>query len=152
MPTPGEILQVTQGMKSRKWNWDSYAQVAAKYCLPHKAKITDKRSEGERVETDVFDSTAVDSAQILAAGLHTFLSSPYSQWFQIGFKKREYQQNKELQEWAAETSEYIFSVLNGTNFSRSIAEFYRDFVVLPGANLYQEEDAIISLVCQKYNQ
>lgn len=127
-------------MKPQKWNWDNYAQVAAKYCLPHKAKIIDKKSEGERVETDVFDSTAIDSAQILAAGLHTFLSSPYSQWFQIGFKKREYQQNKELQEWAAETSEYIFSVLNGTNFSRTVAEFYRDFVVLPGANIYQEED------------
>jgi len=137
-----DIIRIKEDMKSKKNNFDEYAQQAAKFCLPSKAKITVKKGEGEKVDTDLYDSTGIDSAQILAAGLQTYLTSPYSQWFQIGFKKREHQENKELQEWAVQTGEFVYDALNSSNFNRNMAEFYRDLAVLPGATLYKEKDPL----------
>lgn len=137
-----DILQVTQTLKSKKHNFLDYAQASAKMCIPTKANMVFKKAEGERVDTDLYDSTGVDSSIILAAGMHSFLTSPYSQWFMLGFKKREHQENKELQEWAVKVGEYIYSILSGSNFNRNMAEFYHDLVVMPGATLYKEKDPI----------
>jgi hypothetical protein len=138
--TAADIIRIAGDMRSKKHNFMDYAQAAAKMCIPAKANITVTRSDGERVDTDLFDSTGIDSAQILAAGLQAFLTSPYSQWFTIGFKKRAHRENKQLQEWAAETAEVVYDSLNGSNFNRNMAMFYQDFVVLPGATIYREKD------------
>jgi len=140
MPKAADVIELSKQMRSKKFNWENQAQTAAKYCMPHKARITIHQAEGERVSSDVYDSTAIDAAQIAAAGLQGFMTSPSSKWFALRFKDRRLNEDDDAKAWLHECEETIYDILNGSNFNNEIAEFYHDLVVLPGATLYEEED------------
>lgn len=135
-----DLIKEASEAKNRKHNWNTRAQLAAKYCLPHKATITDKRSEGAGVATDVFDSTAIDAAQIAAAGLQAFLTSPSARWFALVFDDKALNDDEDAKEWLHDVEEKAYATLNASNFNQVIGEFFHDFVVFPGATLYAEDD------------
>lgn len=136
----GDILRIAGDMKSKKSNFENLAQESARFNLPHRANITQKNAEGSELDTRIFDGTGQEATQICASGIQTYLVSPYSQWFVLGFKKREHRENKELQEWAVNAGEALYEKLNLSNFNRNMAEFLLDLVALPGATLYKEKD------------
>lgn len=135
-----DILRNAQGMKSKKENFIQLAQDSARFNLPHRANIAEKKSEGTEVDPRVFDGTGQDCTQICASGIQTYLVSPYSQWFELGFRKKEHRDNKDLMEWAVEAGKTLYEKLNASNFNRNMAEFLLDLVALPGATLYKEAD------------
>jgi len=66
-------------LKSNRMNWETNWEQVAKYCLPIKEDITYDRAKGQRLPTDIYDTTGITSSQMLAAGLHGYLTSPASQ-------------------------------------------------------------------------
>lgn len=140
LQSASELIARADELKAKKSNAENYAQIAAKYCLPHKANITEKKEEGSRVATDVYDSTPIEAAQVAAAGLQAFLTSPAARWFALRFKDKELNEDDGAREWLQDVEEKTYDILNGSNFNRSIGEFFHDFVVLPGSIIYEEED------------
>lgn len=127
-------------VKSERDPLDPYLQECAYYCLPHKAEITEQRSLGSRLPSDVYDSTAINAAQIMAAGFHGYLTNPSSEWFGLKMKDRPLNDDIEGKQWLGGAKDKINDTLNSSNFSEQIHEVYLDLAVFGTPCLYEEED------------
>jgi len=138
--TDHDIVIRLDALKKNRVNWESHWQDCIKYCIPAKNAVLNKGTPGAKVATDIYDSTAIDASQILAAGLHGYLTNPSSRWFSLGLRIKELMKDVEARNWLKECEETIFDVLNASNFNQHIHETYIDFSVLGTACLYEEED------------
>jgi len=60
--------RIYNDLKSDRTTLEAYWQDLMYYCLPRKAYITKIKTLGDRLPTDVYDSTAILSNQYFAAG------------------------------------------------------------------------------------
>lgn len=127
-------------IKANRGQWENLWQSCANYCLPQKAIITETRRPGQKVKTDIYDSTAIQSAQIFAAGLHSYMTNPSAQWFALRMQDRGLNDTADIRDWLKECELGIFDYLNASNFNQVIHEDYTDFGVFGFSTLYEEED------------
>lgn len=127
-------------IKANRSNWESHWQDCSNYCLPQKATITEKRSPGTQLKTDIYDSTAIQAVQVLSAGLHSYLTNPTSRWFTLAMRDRALSDSFEVKSWLKTCEEIIFDYLNTSNFNQIIHEGYIDFSVVGTSCIYEEED------------
>lgn len=140
--TPEEIIRRLDKLKSERATYESFWENVAHYCLPRKAYILHKRTPGEKYPYDIYDSTAMQSNLVLAAGLHSYLTNPNSRWFSLRIRDEEINENAEVKAWLADTEERMYVILNGSNFNQQIHELYLDLGVFGVACMYEEEDPI----------
>lgn len=138
--TAKDIKKIFDNLKGDRGNWENYWQDLARYCVPRKSYITRQRATGEKLDPDIYDSTAISSAQMLAAGLQGFLTNPAQKWFTLALQDRELMADQAVKEWLKEAEEKIFDTLNGSNFNQQIFEVYQDLGVFGTATLFEEED------------
>ncbi len=127
-------------IKSNRTNWETHWQEIADYCLPQKANITNVRSPGTKLKTDLYDSSALEAIPIASAGLHSYMTNPSSRWFDIEMKDKELMEDTEVKEWLKECVNIEFGYFNDSNFNEIMPEFYTDFVAFGNPCLYEEED------------
>ncbi len=140
MANIASLVKRFEGLKSARTVWESHWQELAEYCLPHKATITVAKHPGTRLPTNIYDSTAIQSVQILAAGLHSYMTNPSAKWFALTLQDKELAKSGEVKEWLKNAEDKIFSTLNSSNFNQQIHELYIDFSVFGTPCLYEEED------------
>jgi len=133
-----DLCRRAEELKNEKSNWENLAQVCAKYCLPAKAQITTIKSEGERLSSEIYNSTPIEAAQIAAAGFQSYVAS--GRYFALEFADPELNEDDEASEWLYEEQEGIYDTLNNSNYDEKNGPFFQDFVVLPGATKYSESD------------
>ena len=133
-------------IKSERRQWDDHFQECADYALPQKAIITETRTSGTKLKTDIYDSTAVDSVPITAAGLHSHMTNPSSKWFALKMKNKVLMENHDVKVWLRDSEDIIFDTLNDSNFNEVMPEWYVDFSVFGNNFLYEEEDLLGDIV------
>lgn len=136
----GDLIKRFQHTKSRRSNWETLWQICADYCLPQKATITKTRSPGAKLKTDIYDSTAIHAAQVLAAGLHSYLTNPTSRWFALDIFDKSLKDSFSVKSWLKEVEDITFDSLNSSNFNQQIHEGYIDFGIFGNMVIYEEED------------
>jgi hypothetical protein len=97
------------------------------------------------LKRDIYDSTALQAVQTLAAGLHSYLTNPTSRWFALAMKDKELMSDFLVKGWLKVCENIIFDSLNSSNFNQQIHETYIEFAVAGTAPLYLEEDPIDSI-------
>ncbi len=105
--------------------WLSRWDAARRYAMP---------SSDEDIAT-LFDSTAMDASDNLAASIYTLLTPPESMWLQL-VGESELSQNADFATAALRTN------LNDSNFYTTIHQCYMDLVVLGTACLFMAENPI----------
>ena len=135
-----DLIKRSDRMLSVRENWESYWQELAYYCMPRKAHITTTKNEGDRLPTDVYDSSAIQAVQMFAAGLHGYLTNPAAKWFNIRPQDGDLMDDQSTKTWFKTVEDKIYDVLNGSNFNQQIHEAYQDFSVFGTCALYEEED------------
>lgn len=138
--TAQQLVKRYQTVKAGRQSWDSYWQELAYYCLPRKAYITEVKAVGDRLPTDLYDSTAVNANQVLAAGLHGYLTNPQSKWFSLRMQNEKTDEISGVKEWLHEAEARIYDVLNSSNFNQEIHEVYLDLGSIGTSVMYEEED------------
>lgn len=128
-------------IKSERAQWENLWQECADFCLPQKAIITTTRTPGTKLKTDNYDSTAIQAAQIFAAGLNSYLTNPATQWFALRTRERELMEIAEVKDWLKVSETAIYDHLNSSNFNQVIHEDYIDFSIFGTSTLYEEEDS-----------
>ena len=121
-----DLCRRAEELKNEKSNWENLAQVCAKYCLPAKAQITVQKSEGERVSSEIYNSTPIEAAQIAAAGFQAYTAS--GRYFAFEWADPELNEDEEAAEWLYEEQEGIYDVLNNSNYDEKNGQFFQDFV------------------------
>jgi len=130
-------------LENKNANWRDYHQDLADFCLPRKAWQTTIRTIGERLKLNhLFDSTAIRSLKIMAAGFHSNLTNPASKWFQLQTRDLSKMKSRAVQIWFKTVEDRMFSVLNASNFDTTFQEFYVDSGCFGTGVVFTEEDPI----------
>jgi len=81
-----------------------------------------------RDNREIFDSTAVDATNTLAASIHGSLTSPAIRWFELAWRQTDLNDDKEARQWLEEAAHKCFTALQDSNFNLEANETYIDLV------------------------
>jgi hypothetical protein len=90
--------------------------------------IQSEHSVTWRDNREIFDSTAVDAANTLAASIHGSLTSPAIRWFELAYRLQELNEDKDARQWLEEGAHKCFLALQDSNFNLEANETYLDLV------------------------
>ena len=127
-------------LKGRRDNWDTHYQELADYMLPRKADIVRKRSRGEKRMELIFDGTALQAVDLLAASLHGMLTSGATPWFMLDMKDENIGRDDDVREWLQDTSQRMMRAFGQSNFETEVHEMYVDLVVFGTGCMFAEID------------
>ena len=134
------LLKRFDRLKSQRQNWESHWQEVADYMQPRKADVNKSRSKGDKRTELIFDSSPLQSVELLAASLHGMLTNPSTPWFSLRFKEYEMENEDEAKEWLEDATEVMYSAFNKSNFQQEIFELYHDLITFGTAAMFIEED------------
>jgi hypothetical protein len=107
---------------------------------PRKADVTKTRSKGDKRTELVFDSSPMQSVELLAASLHGMLTNPATPWFSLKFKGADLENDDDAKAWLEEATEVMYTAFNRSNFQQEIFELYHDLITFGTAAMFIEED------------
>lgn len=128
------------GLDSEAINWKLHWQHSYEYTVPRKEDVVAQRMPGDERETDVYDTTAIRANEQLAAALHSMLTNPELNFFEILFGVPELDEDSSVKEWCQKVGNRMFQILNSSNFQTEIFEVYIDLGAAGTAILYMGED------------
>ena len=121
-------------------------QVIEQFVVPYRGKFFRTELQEQEVEwrkRDIYDDTAVKSNRRLAANLHSNLTSPTLNWFNITFRQDELNDDQQAREWIEECGEITYKALQDSNFNLEISEGYTDLCSFATMTIVEEvEDEI----------
>lgn len=134
------LLRRYEQAKARRQSWESLWQDCYDYALPQRGGFTSVNTPGNRRSEKLFDGTALDAVDQLAASLLGNLTPPWTQWF--GFKPGPDLTPAEAEALAPvleKAAKIIQAHFDRSNFSVEMHQCYLDLVVGGTASLYFEE-------------
>ncbi len=144
------LIERYERAKSTRKPWENLIHECYDYTYPQKPAFSSFSNSGS-IKTDLYDATATDAVDQLAASLLGNLTPAWSQWF--GFKP-----GPELSEQEAQTitplledmAHKIQSHLDRSNFSVEMHQCFLDLAIAGTATLYIEETAPGALSALKF--
>ena len=128
--------------KSKRTNFVDVFEECYEYALPQRESFYYEVS-GQRRDDKIFDSTAVVGVQEFASRLQAGLVPNFARWADLTAgsevpKEERDSVNNELDE----VTEYVFEVLQNSNFAQEVHESFMDLAVGTGVLVCEEGDAI----------
>lgn len=128
--------------KSKRTNFVDVFEECYEYALPQRESFYYEVS-GQRRDDKIFDSTAVVGVQEFASRLQAGLVPNFARWADLTAgsevpKEERDAVNNELDE----VTEYVFEVLQNSNFAQEVHESFMDLAVGTGVLVCEEGDAI----------
>jgi hypothetical protein len=145
MPDQNQVslfLKRYQQAETVKDHWKDKFEEAYEYCLPQRESFYDE-TPGERRTDKIFDETAVVGVQEFASRLQAGIVPTFARWadFQAGSEIPEDQRNS-VNEQLDSITNYVFEILQNSNFNQEIHESFMDLAIGTGILLVEEGDAI----------
>ncbi len=136
------FLKKYESAKSVRQRWESLFDECYEYALPMRQTFS-TQSIGERRDDKIFDETAVVGVQEFASRLQAGLVPNFARWadFTAGSEVPKEQRdgvNNELEE----VTEYVFEVIQNSNFGQEVHESFMDLALGTGVLHVEEGDAI----------
>jgi hypothetical protein len=127
-------------LKANRQNWETHWQEVADYMLPRKADVTKTRSKGDKRTELIFDSSPLQSVDLLAASLHGMLTNPSTPWFTLRYKDVELENDDEAKLWLESATDAMYVAFNRSNFQQEIFELYHDLITFGTACMFVQDD------------
>jgi hypothetical protein len=140
--TPKGVTERYQRAKERRANWESHWQECYDFALPYRDSAVRVTQSGERKGDKLFDGTAPDAVDQLAASLMAQLTPPWTTWF--GFAAGPDASFVGRQELEAELERITTahrSHFDHSNVAVELHQCYLDLVTAGTASLMFEESA-----------
>lgn len=141
------ILDKYTRAKSRRENWIPVFEECYEYALPNRESFH-QEAAGRRRDDLIFDETAVVGVQEFASRLQAGVVPNYSRWADLAAGSEippedADQVNEELEA----VTDYVFDVIQNSNFSQEVHESFMDLAVGTGILVVEEGDAVNPIVC-----
>ena len=137
-----KILAKFQIAKAIKDNWTPVFEECYELALPQRESFYTE-TIGSRRTDHIFDETAVVSVQEFASRLQSGIVPNYARWAEfIAGTEVPKDQQKETNLSLDEITEYVFEILQNSNFSQEVHETFLDCAVGTGILLVEEGDAV----------
>lgn len=146
------LLDRYQHAKNRRQYWESHWQDCYEYALPQRGQVSNFGGIGVGRTSNLFDGTAMDGVDQLAASLLANLTPPWAQWF--GFKPGPDLSSKEaenLKPALEEIAKKIQLHLDRSNFAVEMHQAFLDLAVGGTASLVFEESKVGSSSAFKFS-
>ena len=104
-------------------------QAIERFVTPYRGDFYDEAADENTIEwnkRDIYDSTAVNAHQTLAAAIHGALTSPSIQWFNLRYRDDNLNTHKAATKWLQDVQKAVFFELQDSNFDLEINEVYQD--------------------------
>lgn len=141
-PTAAEVVKRNDRLLSKRSTWEPVWQELADYLMPNRGTVVRKRSPGTKTTTMIFDSTAIQSVELLAASLHGSMTSPATKWFALKMREEPLNDVEEIAEWLEDCAERMMKAFAESNLYSEIQETYLDLVWSGTGCLFQQEKEI----------
>ncbi len=125
-----------------KDQWNPTFEDCYEYCLPQRESFyseTIGRSRNDRI----FDETAVVGVQEFASRLQAGIVPNFARWADlVAGSEVPKESQKDVNELLDNVTEYVFEILQNSNFSQEVHETFLDCAVGTGCLLVEEGDAV----------
>jgi hypothetical protein len=155
----GELLRRLGEMQAKRATWEHHWQELADHVLPRRAEIVRHGSPGDKRMGKLYDATAIQANELLAAALHGMLTSPATPWFELALAKQEGADARLMGEagvaaWLEDSARRLHEAFNGSNFQTEMHELYLDLGCFGTAALFIEEDdaALLRFSCRPLSE
>jgi|TARA_Y100000015_G_scaffold1200_1_gene1192 hypothetical protein len=141
-PIAKEYLKRYEKAKAKRTNFVDVFEECYEYALPQRESFYYEVS-GQRRDDKIFDETAVVGVQEFASRLQSGLVPNFARWadFTAGSEVPKAQRdgiNNDLEE----VTEYVFEIIQNSNFAQEVHESFMDLAVGTGILVCEEGDAI----------
>ena len=138
--TPQGIIERYRHAKERRGVWESHWQECYDFALPQRDGIIREAQPGEKKTDKLFDGTAPDAVDQLAASLLAQLTPPWSRWFAFspGPDATE-DERRDMADGLERSALALKSHFDRSNFAIEMHQCYLDLVTAGTASLLFEE-------------
>ncbi len=137
-----ELIKRYEQVKSDRTTVQHSWDIIETFVTPYRGEMfKDQRNEHsiEWHRREIYDSTAVMAHQKLAASIHGALTSPAIRWFDLRFRQKELNEDKQASMWLQDAAELCYFSLQDSNWNLEINEVYQDLCGPATAFLTLEE-------------
>lgn len=138
--TPKQIFDKVEKLKGDRITFEDHWQELADYIQPNKNDINRYTVPGDKRNTHLYDSSAIQANNLLASALHGMLTSPTNPWFGLTSGEEKIDKMDNVRFWLQKVEKTIFNILNNSNFQTEMHEVYLDLGCFGTAALAIEED------------
>lgn len=135
-----KVIERFNKCKTDRYNHESIWQKVADYMLPLQNNILADKIDGDSKYPQIYDSTGMNSLELLGGSLHGMLTSPTSFFFGLTSGNLALDQRDSVRKWLQSTVRKMHLVVNNSNFQTEIHEYYLNLVGFGNAPLWMEED------------
>lgn len=127
---------------AHRLNFEALFDECYEYALPQREGFT-KLTAGQRRDDRIFDETAVVGTQEFASRLQSGLVPNFARWADlVAGSEVPSDQTEAIDNQLEEVTEYVFQVLQNSNFGQEAHEAFLDLAVGTGCLLVEEGDAL----------
>ncbi len=141
-----QIIKRFETYKSERSTWENHWQELADYILPEKNNIQINDSPGVKKNVNVLDATGMDSCETLAGTLHTLLTNPNDEWFEMTTGDADLDKVDAVRLWMQDSVTRMHNGMNNSNFQTEVHEIYLNLCCFGTAGLSTEEDEKTDMV------
>ena len=140
-PRAEVIIERFKGLVSGRQSFESYWQSLHDLFYIESPDINASYSEGSELNVaNLYDSTTLETADVLASGFMNYLTPATSKWFRLRHKDPALAENKTVNDYLESVADEIYNTLNNSNFYDSILPCYKSSGVYGTSILLEEED------------
>lgn len=136
-----QLIDMHSTYKGQRANFESYWQSLHDYFYIEADDVSTMSYPGtELTSSSLYDSTTLESADVLASGFMNYLTPPTSKWFGLRSRNPQYRANKTVQTFFEDCVDEVNFALNRSNFYNQIIASYKGSGVYGTSALLEEED------------
>ena len=137
-----QYIQRYQKAKAFRERWVPLFEECYEYALPQRESFYTEEA-GQRRDDKIFDETAVVGVQEFASRLQSGIVPNFARWADLmAGSEVPKDQREAVDNELDEVTEYVFEVLQNSNFSQEVHESFMDLAVGTGILCIEEGDAI----------
>jgi len=139
--TTKERIEKYKELLGQRSNFDSYWQDLHNYFYIESPDINTTYLAGTELNTTkLYDSTSLETADVLASGFMNYLTPPTSKWFKLAPANHTLFDDKAVSDYLEEVEEAVYHTLNKSNFYDQMYPAYKSSGVYGTSILLEEED------------
>lgn len=114
-------------LKNERTSWIGRYQDITRYILPFAGRyFVQDRNRGTKNWNDIYDSTAGEALDILAAGMMAGMTSPARPWFRLAVADPDLMESERVKVWLNEVGELMRAIFAKSNTYRALHSMYEE--------------------------
>jgi len=139
-----DIIGRARALESQRKTLDNTYQIIERFVRPFSGEFFRPLNSEHEVDwrrREIYDSTAIVSADLLAGQIHANLVSPSVKWFNFDYRDGELKRNVKAQKWLDGLEDIVWRTFQDSDFNLQVSEFLTDIVTYGTGTMFLEEES-----------